>query len=143
MLSVEAAFERIISAFRPLEPEAKPIPGDLGAGPLAEDVYSPLNIPPSDNSAMDGYALRHEDVRGASTENPVVLRVIGLVAAGQIPDRRVESGTALRIMTGAPTPEGCDTVVPFEETDEVERKAGGGPSDEIGILVDQPLGHCT
>ncbi len=139
MLSVEAAFERIISAFSPLEPEAQPILEALGQT-LAEDVYSPLNIPPSDNSAMDGYALRHEDVRGASAEKPVVLRVIGLVAAGQIPDRRVEPGTALRIMTGAPTPEGCDTVVPFEETDEVERKDAGGTMDEIGILVDQPLG---
>ena len=107
MLSVEAAFERIISAFSPLEPEAKPILEALGQT-LAEDVYSPLNIPPSDNSAMDGYALRYEDVRSASAENPVVLRVIGLIAAGQIPDRRVEPGTALRIMTGAPTPEGCD-----------------------------------
>ena len=118
MLSVEAAFERIIAAFRPLEPEPKPILEALGQT-LAEDIYSPLNIPPADNSAMDGYALRHEDVRGASAENPAVLRVIGLIAAGQIPDRRVEPGTALRIMTGAPTPEGCDTVVPFEETDEV------------------------
>ena len=139
MLSVEAAFERIIAAFQTLEPEVKPILETLGQT-LAEDISSPLNIPPSNNSAMDGYALRHEDVRDASPENPVFLRVIGLVAAGQIPDTRVEKGTALRIMTGAPTPEGCDTVVPFEETDEVDRKARGDSMDEIGILVDQPLG---
>ena len=139
MLSVEDAFERIIAAFRTLEPETKPILDVLGQT-LAEDVFSPLNIPPSDNSAMDGYALRHEDVRNASADNPVLLRVIGLIAAGQIPDRRVEPGTALRIMTGAPTPEGCDTVVPFEDTDEVDRKARGDSMDEIGILVDQPLG---
>ena len=85
-------------------------------------------------------SLRHEDVRNASPESPVVLRVIGLIAAGQIPDRRVEPGTALRIMTGAPTPEGCDTVVPFEDTDEVDRKARGDSMDEIGILVDQRRG---
>ena len=139
MLSVEDAFERIIAAFRPLEPETKPILDVLGQT-LAEDVFSPLDIPPSDNSAMDGYALRHEDVRNASPESPAVLRVIGLIAAGQIPDHRVEPGTALRIMTGAPTPEGCDTVVPFEDTDEVERKARGDAMDEIGILVDQRRG---
>ena len=139
MLSVEAAFERIIAAFRPLDPETKPILDVLGQT-LAEDIFSPLNIPPSDNSAMDGYALRHEDVRNASHDNPAVLRVIGLIAAGQIPDRRVEPGTALRIMTGAPTPDGCDTVVPFEDTDEVDRKARGDSMDEIGILVDQRRG---
>lgn len=139
MLSVEEAFERIIAAFSPLEPETKPILEALGQT-LAEDVFSPLNIPPTDNSAMDGYALRHEDVQAASPENPVVLRVIGLIAAGQIPDRSVEPGTALRIMTGAPTPDGCDTVVPFEDTDEVERKARGDSMDEIAIHVDQPLG---
>ena len=139
MLSVEEAFERIIAAFQPLEPETKPILEALGQT-LTEDVSSPLNIPPADNSAMDGYALRHEDVRGASEETPVTLRVIGLIAAGQIPDRAVEPGTTLRIMTGAPTPEGCDTVVPFEDTDELERKARGGSMDEIGILVDQRRG---
>ena len=139
MLSVEEAFDRIIAAFSPLEPETRPILEALGQT-LAEDVFSPLNIPPSDNSAMDGYALRHEDLKGASPENPVVLRVIGLIAAGQVPDRAVEPRTSLRIMTGAPTPEGCDTIVPFEETDEVERKARGDSMDEIGILVDQPLG---
>ncbi len=139
MLSVEEAFDRIIAAFSPLEPETRPILEALGQT-LAEDVFSPLNIPPSDNSAMDGYALRHEDLKGASPENPVVLRVIGLIAAGQVPDRAVEPRTSLRIMTGAPTPEGCDTIVPFEETDEVERKARGDSMDEIAILVDQPLG---
>ena len=139
MLSVEEAFDRIIAAFSPLETETRPILEALGQT-LDEDVFSPLNIPPSDNSAMDGYALRHEDLKGASPENPVVLRVIGLIAACQVPDRAVEPRTSLRIMTGAPTPEGCDTIVPFEETDEVERKARGDSMDEIGILVDQPLG---
>ncbi len=139
MLSVEEAFDRIIAAFSPLESESKPILDALGQY-LAEDVFSPLNIPPTDNSAMDGYALRHEDVQAASPDNPVFLRVIGLIAAGQVPDRSVEPGTTLRIMTGAPTPEGCDTIVPFEDTDEVDRKARGDSMDEIGILVDQRLG---
>ena len=139
MLSVEEAFDRIIAAFSSLESESKPILDALGQS-LAEDVFSPLNIPPTDNSAMDGYALRHEDVQAASPDNPVFLRVIGLIAAGQVPDRSVEPGTTLRIMTGAPTPEGCDTIVPFEDTDEVDRKARGDSMDEIGILVDQRRG---
>ncbi len=134
MLSVEEAFERIISAFKPLEAEEKPALDALGQT-LAEDVYAGLDIPPAANSAMDGYAVRHQDLEGASPESPVVLRVIETVAAGQLPSRRVEPGTAIRIMTGAPTPEGCDSVTPFEDTDEVERKARGLSMDEVGVLV--------
>lgn len=139
MLSVEEAYDRIISAFGPLEAEEKPILDSLGQV-LAADVYSPLDIPPAANSAMDGYALRHKDLKGAAAGNPVTLKVIGLVAAGQLPTKRVEPGTTIRIMTGAPVPEGCDTVVPFEETDEVDRKAQGRSMDEVGVLVAQPEG---
>ena len=139
MLSVEEAFERIISAFEPLEAEEKSTLEALGQV-LAEDVYSPLNIPPLANSAMDGYALRHQDLVGAAPERPALLKVIDLVAAGQVPGRRVEPNTAIRIMTGAPIPEGCDTVTPFEETDEMDRKARGCGLSQIGIRVEQPEG---
>ena len=139
MLSVEDAFDRIISVFRPLDAEDKPILDALGQV-LSVDVYSPLDIPPAANSAMDGYALRHGDLKGASPGSPVTLKVIGLVAAGQIPSQRVEPGTAIRIMTGASVPKGCDTIVPFEETDEVDRKAQGRTLDEVNVLVEQPQG---
>ena len=139
MLSVEEAFDRIISVFRPLDAEYKPILEALGQV-LSEDVYSPLDIPPAANSAMDGYALRHGDLKGASAGSPVTLKVIGLIAAGQVPSQSVEPGTAIRIMTGAPVPEGCDTIVPFEETDEVDRKAQGRALDEVNVLVEQPQG---
>jgi molybdopterin molybdotransferase len=140
MLSVEEAYERIISAFSPLDPEEKPILDALGQV-LSEDVYSPIDIPPSANSAMDGYAVRSADVSEASPEHTVRLRVIGLVAAGQVPSKAVEKGTAIRIMTGAPVPPGTEAVVPFEETDEVERRKGGADLEEIGIRGDGSPGR--
>lgn len=140
MISVDEAFNRIIAAFHPLEAEEKPILEVLGQV-LAHNVYSPYNIPPTANSAMDGYAVRHADLLGADPDNPVFLRVIDLVAAGKMPSREVEPGTAIRIMTGATLPEGCDTIVPFEETDELDRKVRGLGLDEIGIGVAQSEGR--
>ncbi|MBI2164863.1 MAG: molybdopterin molybdotransferase MoeA [Chloroflexi bacterium] len=133
MLSVEEALERVLSYFHPLDQEEKPLLQALGQT-LARDIVSPLDIPPLDNSAMDGYAVRWEDIEAASEGSPVELEVIGQVAAGQLPRRRVRKGTAVRIMTGAPIPSGADTVVPFEDTDEVPRKARLGSINQIGIL---------
>ena len=127
MLSVEEAYERIMANFAPLEAEEKPLLQALGQV-LAEDIFSPFDIPPMANSAMDGYAVRVQDVTEAK-----LLAVIGQVSAGQMPSQSVEKGTAIRIMTGAAIPPGADAVVPFEETDEVERKAKGGSMDQIAI----------
>ena len=139
MLSVEDAYERIMSSFGPLEPVATPILDTLGHV-LAEDISSPLDLPPMANSGMDGYAVRNDDIMNASPGHPCKLKVIGLVAAGQLPSRTVVPGTAVRIMTGAPVPDGADTVVPFEETDEVERRNAGLLLEEVAILADLPLG---
>jgi len=133
MISVEEAFEKILSHVEVLEPERKPILNCLGQV-LAEDVYSTIDIPPLDNSAMDGYALRAEDTRGAGETSPRYLAVVGEVAAGSMPTKEVRPGTAIRIMTGAPLPEGADAVVQFENTDEVNRKSSGGDLSQIGIL---------
>ena len=84
MLSVEEAYEKIMAYFSPLEAEEAPILQALGQV-LARDVVSPLRLPPMDNSAMDGYAVRHHDIVGASQESPKLLRVIEQVAAGQVP----------------------------------------------------------
>lgn len=84
---------------------------------LAEDIRSPLALPPWDNASMDGYAVRSADVRAASTANPVVLRVVGTVAAGAPTGSRLGAGEALRIMTGAPVPAGADSVIRVEDTD--------------------------
>ena len=113
-----------------LEAEESPILGCLGQV-LAEDIYSNVNVPPLDNSAMDGYAVRSGDTRGASRQSPRFLRVLDTVSAGSITKREVAPGTAIRIMTGAPIPKGADSVVMFEDTDEPQRRE---VSTEIGIL---------
>ena len=139
MLSVEQAYERVIASFQTLQPEEKPLLDCMGQV-LAEDVKSPLALPPLANSGMDGYALRHSDIVGASHENPKNLEVIGIVAAGYMPEKAVAAGTAIRIMTGAPVPDGADTVIPFEETDEVERKREGKSLNQVTIFADMPIG---
>ena len=88
---------------------------------IAEDVASPLALPPWDNASMDGYAVRAADVRDASTSAPRTLRVVGTIAAGASPARAIGAGEAVRIMTGAPIPPGADSVVRVEDTDGGER----------------------
>jgi molybdopterin molybdotransferase len=133
MISVEEALKKILSYVEVLEPEEKPILDCLGQV-LAEDVYSTIDIPPLDNSAMDGFAVRAEDTRGASKSSPKYLTVIGEIPAGSMPTGEVKPGTTIRIMTGAPLPSGADAVVQFEDTDEVARKVSQDGLSQIGIL---------
>jgi len=137
LISVEEALNKILDFIEVLESEEKPLLECLGQV-LAEDVYAPFNVPPQDNSAMDGYAVQAKSIVGASYEHPKVLRVVGEIAAGCVTELKVEPGTAVRIMTGAFVPEGADVVVPFEYTDEVDRKQRSASRDEIGIRVDLP-----
>ena len=83
---------------------------------LAEDVVADVPLPPFDNSAMDGYAVRAADTARAAPESGIRLRVLGDLPAGQAPRFTVEAGTAVRIMTGAPLPPGADAVVMVEDT---------------------------
>jgi molybdopterin molybdotransferase len=83
---------------------------------IAEDIYASRDIPPFDNSGMDGYAVRREDVEGASQDHPVRLEVIEDLPAGFVSSRILGKGQAIRIMTGAPVPGGADVIVPVEET---------------------------
>ncbi len=136
MISVEEARARILDVVQRLPPETKPLEDALGQV-LAEDAVSLLTIPPLDNTAMDGYAVRAADTTGASMSNAIQLRVIGEVAAGYIYQGQLEPGTAVRIMTGAPIPAGADAVVPFEETDEPSGRAFGAWTkgrDHVGVL---------
>jgi molybdopterin molybdotransferase len=116
MLSVEEAQERVLSAIEPLEAQRVPIL-EATNRVLAQDVYAQGNIPPHSNSSMDGYAVRAADTVGASPETPVHLRVVGDLPAGYVPDQEVTSGTAVRIMTGAPLPRGTDAVIKVEDTE--------------------------
>ena len=131
MISVEEALERILSYFERLEPESQPITEALGQV-LAEDVRAGFDIPPLDNTAMDGYAVIAADTAGASESDPVRLSVAGELAAGYLYDGEVTSDSAVRIMTGAPMPDGADSVVPFEETDEALEGAPK-PTSEVAI----------
>lgn len=131
MLSVEEATKQVLQAFSPLETEAIPILETLGRV-LAEDVHADMDIPPLPNTAMDGYAVRAEDTRGASEAHPVRLRIIQDLAAGYVTDTFVQPGTAIRIMTGAPIPPGADAVVRFEDT----RRDG----DWVEVLKEVPPG---
>jgi molybdopterin molybdotransferase len=132
VISVDEALEKVLEHIDILEAEESPILGCLGQV-LAEDIISTINIPPLNNSAMDGYAVRSADTRGASRQSPRVLHVIGTVTAGTISQSEVKPGTAIRIMTGAPVPKGADSVVMFEDTDESARH---GVPEEIGILTE-------
>lgn len=133
MISVEEALEKVLSYVEVLEPEPKAILDSLGQV-LAEDAYSSVDVPPLDNSTMDGYALRAEDTRGATESSPRYLAVVGQVAAGSLPTKKVKPATAVRIMTGAPLPEGADAVVRFEDTDEASRISSRTDLSHIGIL---------
>jgi molybdopterin molybdotransferase len=135
MISVEEARARILEHFAPLEAEATPLLETMGQV-LAEDVHGTFDIPPLTNTGMDGYAVRAEDTTGAEPDSPVTLRVTGYLAAGSVFEGTVGTGEAIRIMTGAPIPDGADAVVPFEETDEQERGTSWGDAPATEVRVD-------
>ncbi len=134
MISVEEARAYILRYFKPLETEYVS-PDEALDRILSEDIVAPLAVPPHDNSAMDGYAVRAQDIAGASAQNPIRLNVVADLAAGYMSDVAVTAGAAIRIMTGAPLPPGADTVVRFEETSEaVSQKATGKGNPFVEIL---------
>ncbi|MBI2888149.1 MAG: molybdopterin molybdotransferase MoeA [Chloroflexi bacterium] len=148
MMSVEEALERILAQVDILS-TAEVSLADALDRVLAEDIDAPFDIPQVANSGMDGYAVRAEDIRNASAHSPVVLPITGQIAAGYVAEGALAPGATMRIMTGAPIPEGADTVVPFEETDELDRRRGGPARPagglasglrEIGVRVALPRG---
>ena len=118
VVPLEKALE-VINSF-PLEPEVERVPlGEALGRVLAEDVVSPINVPPFDRATVDGYAVRAEDTFMASESEPVRLKVVGEVNAGDFPDFELKPGESVYISTGAPLPKGADAVIQFED---VERK---------------------
>ncbi|WP_181312443.1 molybdotransferase-like divisome protein Glp [Nocardioides campestrisoli] len=116
LLTVHDLVQRVLATVSPLPDFPQPLMESLGMA-VAEDVFAEVALPGFDNSAMDGYAVRSEDVAGASPETPVRLPVVGEIGAGQARILALSPGTAVKIMTGAPLPTGADTVVPYEWTD--------------------------
>jgi molybdopterin molybdotransferase len=116
MLSAREAATLILRHIEP-QPELRVPLDDAIGSVLAQDIVSPINIPFYTNSAMDGYAARADDVRGASAEHPVRLQVVERIPAGAFPTRAIGPGECTRIFTGAPLPEGADSVIRQEDTD--------------------------
>jgi molybdopterin molybdotransferase len=113
-MTVSDALATILSQIAPLGTERVFLSQALGRT-LADDIRSSYDIPPLDNSAMDGYAVRHADLQGAAGNHPVRLTVIGTLPAGSSEHIPVHQGQAVRIMTGAPVPPGADTVIRQED----------------------------
>jgi len=116
LVSVEAHLADILGTIVPLAPTELSV-GDVHGLVLAEDVAAASPLPSFDNSAMDGYAVRVEDVAAATEENPVTLPVTAEVAAGDTGAYALQPGTSIKIMTGAMLPHGTEAIVPVEWTD--------------------------
>jgi molybdopterin molybdotransferase len=119
MINVREALDLVLDRLPRLGVESVPLVQARGRV-LAEGVRSPRDVPPFRNSAMDGYALRADDVAAATSERPVRLRIIETVGAGAVPVHSLAEGTATKIMTGAALPDGADAVVRVEDTGEAD-----------------------
>lgn len=124
MIRFKEAVDRILAAVDELDAELTETAEALGRV-SACDVHAGADLPPFENSAMDGYAVRSRDTAGASRSAPALLEVIGEVRAGYVSPIKVATGTAVRIMTGAPLPSGADAVVRVEATEMEASWAGG------------------
>jgi molybdopterin molybdotransferase len=127
LLPLEDARARVLAAIPAALPAEMVALSDSLGRVLAADVAAATDLPPWDNSAMDGYAIRAADVAGATEAAPVVLRVAGEVAAGSASETAVVPGLALRIATGAPMPPGADAVVAVEQTTPLAADGSAGP----------------
>lgn len=136
LLSAEEARQRILKVVDPLPADRIEAVEALGRV-VAEPVMATTDLPPWDNSAMDGYAIRAADVSAATNDAPMRLQIVGEAPAGRAPTATVEPGTAVRIATGAPLPEGADAVVPVEETSPLD--ASGSPIGGRGRDASGPL----
>jgi len=133
MIPIEEAIRLVLEHTQPIDTIRVDLMDALGRT-LAEDVRSDIHMPPFDKSAMDGYAVLSCDVQGASRECPAILEVIEEIPAGAVPRRSISAGKAARIMTGAPVPDGADTVVMVEDT--VSEQGG----HQVKILVPTQMG---
>ena len=133
MLSVAEAQRAILATIKPLESETIELLDALGRV-LAAEVRSDIDLPPFDNSSMDGYAVRAADAVGATFDRPVQLPVSIDIPAGHPSPIDLPPGTAARITTGAMLPRGADAIVPVEDTDDNARGSNPLPAS-IGLRL--------
>src|SRR5512132_2270235 len=117
--SMQAHRQYLLSCVSPLRAFPQHILDAVGLS-ICEDVVATIDLPRFDNSAMDGYAVRAEDVADATADEPLSLPVVGEIAAGKAAVHRLSPGTAMKIMTGAPVPLDADAIVPYENSDRGE-----------------------
>ena len=134
MISVREALELVLQNLPRVGTEQIALPASLGRV-LGDAVQATRDVPPFRNAAMDGYAVRAADVAGATADHAVRLRVLEVVGAGSLPRLPVTAGTATKIMTGSPMPDGADAVVRVEDTDgadgQVRILAGVSPGTSV------------
>lgn len=136
-ISVEEGLARVLARVEPLGAEDVALYDALGRV-LADDVVSDIDVNPFDNASMDGYAVCSCDLASAAPEAPVVLDVVGYIGAGSVYEPRLQPGQTVRLMTGAPMPEGADAVVKYEVVT-VER-GDGGTGSRVRFSAPAPAG---
>lgn len=136
MLEVEEATRQILECASILGSEQVSML-DAAGRVLSKNLVSDIDIAPFDNSAMDGFAVRAANAAAASEDNPVRLKIVGILGAGQVFGGRIEDGEALRIMTGAPMPAGVDTVIKIEDV-EVEGEMPECPEGTQVVITKAP-----
>lgn len=134
-LGVREAVERVVAAGEPGPAEDRPL-ARAGGLALARSLEARATLPPFDNSAMDGYAVRGADVEGATEEAPRILRVLGETRPGDEPGPAVGPGEAVRVMTGGPIPPGADSVIRVEHTD-----GEAGATGKVEVWADADRGR--
>lgn len=136
LLSVKSAKERILEEFAPKPARAVMLKDSLGCV-LAKDIRATMDLPPFNNSSMDGYALQSGDTLGAKPSFPINLTVVEDIPAGKKPEHTIQRGQAARIMTGAVLPDGADTVIPVEQTNFSDRY--NQPAAPESVIVYQEM----
>ena len=119
MVSLEEARNLLLSKVKKMKEEEVNIEDALGRV-LYEDIHSKIDNPPFPRSPLDGYAIRGDDTKGASKDNPIYLKVIDKIYAGEVSEKTVNEKESVRIMTGAPIPKGADCVIRQEDTEEID-----------------------
>jgi len=134
MISVHDALTLILDTVSPLAGERVGLLQAVGRV-LAEEIRSEREVPPFANSAMDGYAVRWEDIRDANADQPIALEILEVIQAGAVPTQAVTSGAVSKIMTGAVLPAGADTVIRVEDTEEYDGRVWIKRSERPGTHI--------